>query len=105
MSASVQSSEGIAPAGAAPAPADVLAIARQVLHEEADAVRAVADALAATPDFVACVGAILQLKGRVVVTGIGKSAHIAGKIEPRSTARARRPCSCTPPMPFTATWA
>src|SRR6476619_5862444 len=69
MSASAQSSEGIAAASAAPA--DVLAIARQVLHEEADAVRAVADALAATPDFVACVQAILQLKGRVVVTGIG----------------------------------
>ena len=66
---------------AAPAPAaDVLAIARQVLHEEADALRDVADALAATPDFVHCVQAILQLKGRVVVTGIGKSAHIAGKI-------------------------
>jgi hypothetical protein len=60
--------------------AEVLAIARQVLHEEAAALHDVATALAATPDFTRCVQAILQLKGRVVVTGIGKSAHIAGKI-------------------------
>ena len=80
MSASAQSSENMAVTGTASSPTAVLAIARQVLHEEADAVRAVADALAATPDFVACVQAILQLNGRVVVTGIGKSAHIAGKI-------------------------
>ncbi|ALW84141.1 D-arabinose 5-phosphate isomerase [Hymenobacter sedentarius] len=66
--------------GAAPLAADVLAIARQVLHEEAAALHDVAAALSATPDFVNCVQAILQLKGRVVVTGIGKSAHIAGKI-------------------------
>ncbi|MCC3153320.1 KpsF/GutQ family sugar-phosphate isomerase [Hymenobacter sp. BT770] len=66
--------------GAAPLTADVLAIARQVLHDEAAALHDVAAALSATPDFVNCVQAILQLKGRVVVTGIGKSAHIAGKI-------------------------
>ena len=59
---------------------DVLAIARQVLHEEAAALHDVAAALAVTPDFAQCVEAILQLKGRVVVTGIGKSAHVAGKI-------------------------
>ena len=59
---------------------DVLSIARQVLHEEAAALHDVAAALAATPDFANCVQAILQLKGRVVVTGIGKSAHVAGKI-------------------------
>nr|WP_230471107.1 KpsF/GutQ family sugar-phosphate isomerase [Hymenobacter jejuensis] len=47
---------------------------------EAEAVRGVADALDQTPDFAQCVAAILSLRGRVVVTGIGKSAHIAGKI-------------------------
>lgn len=31
-------------------------------------------------DFEACVQAILQAKGRVVITGIGKSAHIAAKL-------------------------
>ena len=67
----------------APMPApmpDILAIARQVLHEEATALLTVAEAVGATPDFAACVQAILKLEGRVVVTGIGKSAHIAGKI-------------------------
>ncbi len=59
---------------------DLIAIARQVLHEEATALLAVAEAVGATPDFAACVQAILKLEGRVVVTGIGKSAHIAGKI-------------------------
>ena len=59
---------------------DILAIARQVLYEEAVALHATADAIVATPDFVGCVQAILGLKGRVVVTGIGKSAHIAGKM-------------------------
>ncbi len=59
---------------------DLLAIARQVLYDEAAALHDVAAALAATPDFERCVAAILKLKGRVVVTGIGKSAHIAGKI-------------------------
>jgi arabinose-5-phosphate isomerase len=63
-----------------PAPVDVPALARQVLLEEADALRAVADAVAATPDFVQCVAALLLLKGRVVVTGVGKSAHIASKL-------------------------
>ena len=59
---------------------DVLAVARHVLHEEAAALYAVADAVGATPDFARCVAAILGLAGRVVVTGVGKSAHIAGKI-------------------------
>ncbi|MEJ7661694.1 MAG: hypothetical protein WKG07_20005 [Hymenobacter sp.] len=45
--------------------------------EEAAALHDVADAVAATPDFARCVAAILGLAGRVVVTGIGKSAHIA----------------------------
>ncbi|MGI4863938.1 MAG: KpsF/GutQ family sugar-phosphate isomerase [Janthinobacterium lividum] len=63
-----------------PAPVDVLAVARQVLLTEADALRDVAAAVAATPDFGRCVAALLELKGRVVVTGVGKSAHIAAKL-------------------------
>ncbi|GAC1592779.1 MAG: KpsF/GutQ family sugar-phosphate isomerase [Hymenobacter sp.] len=79
MTASVES-VNVSAAAASPAATDILAVARQVLQEEAAALHDVAAALAATPDFVRCVQAILQLKGRVVVTGIGKSAHIAGKI-------------------------
>jgi arabinose-5-phosphate isomerase len=63
-----------------PAPVDVLALARQVLLEEADALRDVAQAVAATPDFERCVAALLGLRGRVVATGVGKSAHIASKL-------------------------
>ncbi|TGE22068.1 KpsF/GutQ family sugar-phosphate isomerase [Hymenobacter aquaticus] len=59
---------------------DTITIAKKVLLEEADAVRGVAEAIAQTPDFAQCVAAILSLRGRVVVTGIGKSAHIAGKM-------------------------
>ncbi|WP_222840526.1 KpsF/GutQ family sugar-phosphate isomerase [Hymenobacter puniceus] len=55
-------------------------IAKNVLLQEAEAIRGVIDAIALTPDFALCVEAILSLRGRVVVTGIGKSAHIAGKI-------------------------
>ena len=67
------------PSSSSPAP-DVLALARQVLLTEADALRDVAEAVAATPDFARCVAALLALPGRVVVTGVGKSAHIAGKL-------------------------
>ncbi len=63
-----------------PAPVDVPALARQVLLEEADALRDVAQAVAATPDFARCVAALLGLRGRVVATGVGKSAHIASKL-------------------------
>lgn len=80
MSAPTSSAESAVAARHAPTAADMLAVARQVLLEEAAALRDVASALDATPDFVSCVQAILALKGRVVVTGIGKSAHIAGKI-------------------------
>ncbi|WP_262892752.1 KpsF/GutQ family sugar-phosphate isomerase [Hymenobacter duratus] len=55
-------------------------IAKKVLLHEAEAIRGVAEAIAQTPDFAQCVEAILSLRGRVVVTGIGKSAHIAGKM-------------------------
>jgi arabinose-5-phosphate isomerase len=55
-------------------------IAKKVLLEEANAIRGVAEALDSTSDFAQCVEAILSLRGRVVVTGVGKSAHIAAKI-------------------------
>ncbi|MDU0369211.1 KpsF/GutQ family sugar-phosphate isomerase [Hymenobacter sp. ZK17L-C2] len=51
-----------------------------MLQQEADAIQGVAEAISRTPDFAQCVEAILSLRGRVVVTGIGKSAHIAGKM-------------------------
>ena len=45
---------------------------------EAEAVAKLADFL--DDEFKSCVEAILQIKGRVVVTGVGKSAHIGTKL-------------------------
>jgi len=55
-----------------------LALARNVLDIEAEAVRALRDQL--NGDFVAAVALLLNCRGRVVVSGIGKSGHIARKI-------------------------
>jgi arabinose-5-phosphate isomerase len=53
-------------------------IAKNVLLNEADAIRNLVKYL--DKDFDDCVKAILENKGRVVVTGVGKSAIIANKI-------------------------
>ncbi|WP_179401239.1 arabinose 5-phosphate isomerase KdsD [Burkholderia guangdongensis] len=55
-----------------------LALARDVLDIEADAVRALAGQL--DGEFVEAVALLLGCRGRVVVSGIGKSGHIARKI-------------------------
>ncbi|KAA9338496.1 KpsF/GutQ family sugar-phosphate isomerase [Hymenobacter busanensis] len=59
---------------------DITSIGKKVLLQEAEAIRGVAEAIGQTGDFQDCVRTILGLHGRVVVTGIGKSAHIAGKM-------------------------
>lgn len=56
----------------------LLALARQVLDIEADALRALSDRL--DGGFVDAVHLILACNGRVVVSGMGKSGHIGGKI-------------------------
>jgi arabinose-5-phosphate isomerase len=53
-------------------------IAKNVLLNEAEAIKKLVNYL--DGDFEACVKAILKTKGRVIVTGIGKSAIIANKI-------------------------
>jgi len=55
-----------------------LALARDVLDIEADAVRALKQRLGAP--FLAAHRMIIETRGRVVVTGMGKSGHIGGKI-------------------------
>ncbi|WP_181304298.1 SIS domain-containing protein [Rufibacter sp. XAAS-G3-1] len=57
---------------------NIKSIAKKVLEEEATAILKLADYV--NEDFEACVEAILASRGRVVVTGIGKSANIAAKI-------------------------
>lgn len=56
----------------------VLDLARRVLAIEADAVRKIAERLGA--DFARAIALILACHGRVIVSGIGKSGHIARKI-------------------------
>ena len=57
---------------------DILEEARRVIREEADGLEALAAGLSdAFPD---AVGAILSAKGRVILSGIGKSGHVANKI-------------------------
>lgn len=57
---------------------DILASARAVIHREVEGLEAVATALDA--QFVALVEKIAGLKGRVIISGMGKSGHIARKI-------------------------
>ena len=62
----------------APDSARILALARQVLEIEAGAVAALTARLG--EPFLAAVEMIFASQGRVVVTGMGKSGHIGGKI-------------------------
>jgi arabinose-5-phosphate isomerase len=57
---------------------NALDLARRVLRIEADAVRALAERL--DQRFLAAVELVRQRKGRVVVSGMGKSGHVARKI-------------------------
>jgi arabinose-5-phosphate isomerase len=55
-----------------------IALARRVLRIEADAIAALADRIDET--FARAVALVLASRGRVIVSGIGKSGHIARKI-------------------------
>jgi arabinose-5-phosphate isomerase len=59
-------------------PSKLLDLARAVLENEADSVRTLASRLDA--GFVQACEFLLHCKGRVVVTGMGKSGHIGNKI-------------------------
>jgi arabinose-5-phosphate isomerase len=57
---------------------DIVTRARGILLHEADEIRQLADRIGS--QFEAAVSMILSCHGRVVVTGMGKSGHIGGKI-------------------------
>lgn len=61
-----------------PDPAHAIRLARQVLDIEADALRALASRLDRT--FADAVALVLACRGRVVVSGMGKSGHVGRKI-------------------------
>ncbi|MDX1919891.1 MAG: KpsF/GutQ family sugar-phosphate isomerase [Candidatus Caenarcaniphilales bacterium] len=56
----------------------IIAEAKKVIKTEADALNKLIENL--DENFIQAVERILQIKGRVVVTGMGKSGHIASKI-------------------------
>ena len=57
---------------------DPVAVARRVLATEARALDSLAEGLG--QDFAAAVQRVFRLKGRVVVSGVGKSGHVGRKI-------------------------
>jgi arabinose-5-phosphate isomerase len=57
---------------------NILSIAKNVLQNEADAIKNLLNHI--NEEFEACVMALLEAKGRIIVTGVGKSAIIANKI-------------------------
>lgn len=59
-------------------PEQIMQIALRTINEEATAIGQLVNYL--TYDFYACVDVILNSNGRVIVTGIGKSANIAAKL-------------------------
>jgi arabinose-5-phosphate isomerase len=58
--------------------ASILRIGSEVLETEADAIRRLLDAMG--EDFIAACNTCLVCQGRIIVIGMGKSGHIAGKI-------------------------
>ena len=56
----------------------IIALARQVLSIEADAIRDMSQRL--DDHFVKAVECCLVCKGRIILSGMGKSGHVAGKI-------------------------
>ena len=57
-----------------------MAMARETLEIETDAMRALQERLVSDDSVGQAVGLLLECRGRVVVSGIGKSGHIARKI-------------------------
>ena len=57
---------------------DVLQFGRDILHDEARALDALADSLGGA--FENAVDLIIQCRGKLIVSGLGKSGHVARKI-------------------------
>ncbi len=58
----------------------LLAVASLTVHKEAEALKALADSLHDNTDFRSCIEILVNCRGRIVLTGIGKSAIVAQKI-------------------------
>ena len=75
--------------------ATLVAAGRDVIRTEAQALFDLADSL--NNDFAKVVGLFYALSGRVVVTGMGKSGHIARKIAATLASTGSQPYSFTRP--------
>ncbi|MEN9414324.1 MAG: hypothetical protein RLZ62_628 [Bacteroidota bacterium] len=58
----------------------LITVASQTVHKEAEALRALADSLHDNAYFRSCIETLVNCRGRIVLTGIGKSAIVAQKI-------------------------
>lgn len=81
---------------------DFLASAHRTLDIEAQAIRDLCADL--DQQFTLACQAILDCKGRVIVTGMGKSGHIGNKIAATLASTGTPAFLCTPVRPVTATW-
>ena len=68
-------------------------IGKFVIETEASALSKLASDLPA--DFSATIGAVLKTKGRVVVSGVGKSWHVGRKIAALWPVQEHQRASCT----------
>lgn len=82
--------------------ASIKEVALKTIDLEARAVAGLAPYI--NDDFEKAVNAIFSGKGRVVVSGIGKSAIIAHKIVATFNSTGTPPYLCMPPTPSMATW-
>src|SRR3984885_11748588 len=80
--------------------------ALRTLDAEGSGIAAISAALQSDlgPAFAAAADLIRNARGRLIVTGLGKSGHIGRKIAATlASTPARRPFSSTPPRPAMAT--
>lgn len=82
---------------------EILERGRQVVETEADGLFRLGETIGA--GFIVAAKALLNLAGRAIVSGMGKSGHIAGKIAACLPRRARQPFSFMRRKPPTAIWA
>lgn len=81
----------------------ILQRAKQVLNIEATGIVSLIDRL--DDRFIQAVELLYNCRGKVVVTGLGKSGLICRKSRPPFRAWAQLLFSFTPAMPITVTWA
>ena len=82
--------------------ANILNWARETLDIEADALKKASDRL--NGDFTKAVETILNAKGKVVFTGLGKSGHVAKKLAATFASTGTPSFSSILLKPFMAIW-